>query len=52
MTIVVKYTSRYTLKILDGYLSGIPHLILNLKPLRVSDCFISKVTKSHSFGPT
>ena len=41
---------RYILHILHGHLSGTPPLILNLKALTDSDCFISLGTKSHIFG--
>ena len=41
--------SRYILHILHGHPSGTHLLILNLKPLRDSDSFISLGTKSHIF---
>ena len=42
---------RYILHILHGHPSWTNLLILNLKPLRDSDSFISLGTKSHIFGP-
>ena len=42
---------RYILYILHGHPSGTHLLILNLKPLRDSDSFISLGTKSRIFGP-
>ena len=42
---------RYTLRMLHANLSGIHFSILNLKALKVSDCFITLDTKSHDFGP-
>ena len=40
---------RYTPHILHGHSSGTHVLILDLKALRVSDCFVSLGTKSHIF---
>ena len=42
---------RYILHILHGHPSGTHLLILNLKPLRDSDSFISLGTKSHISRP-
>ena len=42
---------RYILNILHGHPSGTHLLILNLKPLRVSDSLSSLSTQSHIFQP-
>ena len=45
------YLPKIYFHILHGHPSGTYLLILNLKPLRDSDSFISLGTKSHIFGP-